>query len=65
MVAVIFNRKTGDRIFKSNASQSYVYNWMMFITDGDHEISSEAASWCMTAKCGDEYEFREGRITIQ
>ena len=41
-----------------------IYNTMMEITDGDHEISSDAASWCELATAGEKYEFREGEIEI-
>ena len=41
-----------------------IYNAMMKITDGDHEISSDAASWCELATIGEKYEFREGEIEI-
>ena len=40
------------------------YETMMSITDGDHEIASDAASWCELATVGEHYEFREGEITI-
>ena len=42
-----------------------IYDRMMKITDGDHEISDDAASWCETACIGDVYEFREGIIKIE
>ena len=41
-----------------------IYDKMMEITNGDHEISSEAASWCELATVGEIYEFREGEIEI-
>jgi hypothetical protein len=41
-----------------------IYETMMDITDGDHEISSDAASWCELAAIGETYEFREGIIRI-
>ena len=41
-----------------------IYDYMMKITDGDHEISSDAASWCELACPGETYEFREGYIDI-
>ena len=41
-----------------------IYNRMMKITGGDHEISSNAASWCELATVGEIYEFREGKIEI-
>lgn len=51
----IFNPKEHDGI----------YDLMMEITDGDHEISSDAASWCELACIGETYEFREGYIEIE
>lgn len=41
-----------------------IYDKMMEVTDGDHEISSDAASWCELATEGEIYEFREGEIEI-
>lgn len=41
-----------------------IYSQMMIVTGGDHEISSEAASWCELATVGEIYEFREGEIEI-
>lgn len=41
-----------------------IYDKMMELTDGDHEISSDAASWCELATVGEIYEFREGEIEI-
>lgn len=41
-----------------------IYEQMMELTDGDHEISSDAASWCELATVGETYEFREGEIEI-
>lgn len=37
---------------------------MMLLTDNDHEISTDAASWCELASVGEIYEFREGEIEI-
>ena len=42
-----------------------IYDYMMEITDGDHEISSDAASWCELVCIGETYEFREGYIEIE
>lgn len=42
-----------------------IYDKMMEVTDGDHEIASDAASWCELASVGEIYEFREGEIEIQ
>ena len=41
-----------------------IYDKMMEVTDGDHEISSDAASWCELATEGEIYTFREGEIEI-
>ena len=41
-----------------------IYNKIMEITDNDHEISCDAASWCELASVGEIYEFREGQIEI-
>ena len=41
-----------------------IYNKMMELTDNDHEISCDGASWCELASVGEIYEFREGQIEI-
>ena len=41
-----------------------IYERMMKLTDGDHEISSDAASWCELATVGERYEFRESEIVM-
>lgn len=41
-----------------------IYKYMMEITDGDHEISDDASSWCEIASIGETYEFREGTIEM-
>ena len=41
-----------------------IYYRMMKITDGDHEISADAASWCELATIGETYDFRGGEIEI-
>lgn len=41
-----------------------IYNKMMKLTNGDHEISDDAACWCELATVGEIYEFREGEIEI-
>ena len=41
-----------------------IYDLMMELTGNDHEISSDAASWCELATIGEIYEFREGKIEI-
>ena len=42
-----------------------IYDLMMTITDEDHEISSDAASWCELARIGETYELREGYIELE
>lgn len=42
-----------------------IYNRMMLLTDNDHEISADAASWCELATVGETYGFRGGEIEIQ
>jgi len=41
-----------------------IYDKMMELTDGDHEISSGAADWCELATEDEMYEFREGEIEM-
>lgn len=41
-----------------------IYNKVMELTGGDHEISSDLASWCELASIGEIYMFREGEIEI-
>lgn len=52
-----------DWEFKPN-DYDKIYDKMMELTDGDHEISADAASWCELATEGEIYEFREGEIEI-
>lgn len=42
-----------------------IYGKVMRMTDNDHEISDDAASWCGLATVGEIYEFREGIIKIE
>ena len=41
-----------------------IYERMMKITNNDHEVSSDAASWCELAYVGQFYIFPEGAIEI-
>lgn len=41
-----------------------IYDRMMKITNGNHEISADAEGWCELASIGETYEFREGEIEI-
>ena len=52
-----------DWEYKLNAHEK-IYEKMMELTDNDHEISDEAASWCELAAEGEIYEFAEGEIEI-
>ena len=52
-----------DWYYKQNDYYS-IYDKMMELTDNDHEISSDGASWCELATVGEIYEFREGEIEI-
>lgn len=42
-----------------------IYSKIMRVTNGDHEIAADAASWCELASPGEIYEFREGRIELE
>lgn len=42
-----------------------IYSLMMRITNNDHEVSSDAASWCELASVGETYNFREGVLEIE
>lgn len=53
-----------DWVYKPNNHYD-IYDKMMELTDNDHEISDDAASWCELASVGEIYEFREGEIEIQ
>lgn len=69
VTAVVKRYETKDSEFIDwtyNTTNFYgIYDKMMEITDGDHEISSGAADWCELASIGEIYEFREGEIEIQ
>ena len=41
-----------------------IYRAAMILTENDHEIAQDAASWCELATVGEIYEFREGEIEI-
>ena len=42
-----------------------IYDRMMKLTNNNHELSSDAASWCELATVGEIYEFENGEIEIQ
>ncbi len=50
-------------LYKANAHHE-IYEKMMELTDNDHEISENAAAWCISASVADTYEFREGEIMM-
>lgn len=52
-----------DWEYKPNAYEK-IYEKMMELTENDHEISDEAASWCELAAEGEIYEFAEGEVEI-
>lgn len=57
--------KTVSAEYTYSANDYYsIYERMMIITDNDHEISSDSASWCELAGIGETYDFREGYIEI-
>lgn len=41
-----------------------IYDKMMQLTDNNHDVSADAASWCEIASIGEIYEFCEGEIEI-
>lgn len=53
-----------DWYYRPLSDYDKIYDKMMELTDGDHEISADAASWCELATVGEIYEFREGEIEI-
>lgn len=66
--AVIKRYEQDGQEYKEWVTKPYKHDWiyeqMMIITGNDHEISSDAASWCELATVGEIYEFREGEIEI-
>lgn len=69
IVEIIPNKETNKRghfMLICNANDyDMIYNKMMRLTDGDHEVAADAASWCELATIGEIYEFREGTIEIR
>ena len=64
MIRAIIRVNDGkEYVFRPN-NHDGIYSQMMIITDGDHEISADAESWCELATIGERYEFREGEIEI-
>ena len=65
MIYVCILAKGTKYVCGSPKGYDKIYETMMKITDNDHEISSDAASWCELASVGETYEFREGVIEIK
>lgn len=42
-----------------------IYNKIMELTNGNHELSSDGASWCKLATVGEIYEADNWEIEIQ
>ena len=64
--AEIIPKKVGHFMMLCKPSDfDMIYNKMMRLTDGDHEVAQDAASWCELATVGEIYEFREGVIEIK
>lgn len=53
-----------DWCYRPLSDNDKIYDKMMELTDGDHEISAGTASWCELATEGEIYEFREGEIEM-
>jgi hypothetical protein len=64
LYAVITDYASGVTIGYKPTDHDLIYGRMMDITESDHEISSDAASWCELASEGETYEFHEGKIEI-
>ena len=45
-------------------NRDLIYNKIMRVTGGDHDVAASAESWCEFASVGEIYEFREGQIEI-
>jgi hypothetical protein len=63
MAKAVIKTLSEEYIYPANDFDS-IYDKMMVITDNDHEISSDSASWCELAGIGETYDFREGYIEI-
>lgn len=61
----INNNKNKVTYYRKANDFDGIYELMMYITDNDHEISSDAASWCELASAGEIYDFREGTLEIE
>lgn len=42
-----------------------IYNKLMELTNGNHELSSDAANWCQLATVGETYEADNWEVEIQ
>ena len=64
-IYAVIREKNGSVCFYYKCHDHYgIYDKMMELTDSDHEISCDGASWCELATVGEIYEFREGEIEI-
>ena len=62
---VLARIESNNKLREYPAQHHYsIYYMMMELTDNDHEISNDAASWCELASPGEIYDFREGTISI-
>lgn len=61
----IFDRKNMRIYYCKANNHEDIYNLMMNLTNNDHEIASDAASWCELASVGEVYDFREGTLKIE
>ena len=64
VVKITENNKSVAWYCKSDDYYS-IYDKMMKLTNNNHELSSDAASWCELATVGEIYEFENGEIEIQ
>ena len=53
-----------EMLYKPN-DFDMIYNKIMRMTDNNHGISEDAASWCELATIGEIYEFNNGIIKIE
>ena len=62
----ITNNKLGHFPMLYKTTDYYgIYDKMMRLTNGDHEISENIATWSEVASIGEIYEFREGVAEIE
>ena len=61
----INDNRDGRTYYRKANDYDRIYDLMMNLTDNDHEISADAASWCELASIGETYDFREGTLEIE